>query len=217
MKRVRYAIPVVILLWAGIASANSIPTFTITQAIIVVSPNQGAGNNVGFIFTGAGGFSLSGFGGTSGYGDVGDIVSAGDPIGIASISWTALALTIANTTYDPDTVDLSAIDIIPLGALSVPGGIVPATLSQSFSNAPIQMSAGAGEQFILFNLKIPPGTLTINYVPIAGNPSLFQFSNASFNAVSTVPEPGTLAFMATGLAGIVGAAQRRRRCSHGTT
>ena len=210
MRRFRWAMPILFLFLAGMASADSIPTFTISNAIIDVFPNSGAGDNVGFIFTGPGGFILSGFGG-SGCCFEGDTFSAGDPIGgIFFISWSFLTLTIGKTTYDPDTVDLSPIDINPLGALSVPGGSVPATLSNSLSNGPIHVSGGSGDEFVLFNLAFPHGTFSVDFGSVEGNPSLYQFSGAEFRAVSTVPEPGTLALMPTGLAGIVGLVRRKR-------
>jgi hypothetical protein len=72
--------------------------------------------------------------------------------------------------------------------------------------------SGSGDQFIKFNLITPPGTLSLSFDPVQGKPSLYQFTAANFFAVSTVPEPGIMSLMATGLAGIFGVIRKKRAC-----
>ena len=212
MKRLRWTIALLFLLVAGIANADSIQTFKITQALAGAGPNDGSGDNAGLEFFGPGGFKLLAAGGTGSYGFTGDTFSAGDPVGGFVMDWFDFSLTIGKTTYDPDTVDLSLVQVDPHGALTVPGGCVPATLSNGNGNGPIQLSAGSGDQFIKFNLITPPGTLCLSFDPVQGNPSLYQFTAANFFAVSTVPEPGIMSLMATGLAGIFGVIRKKRAC-----
>src|SRR5205823_9253484 len=101
MKSFRLVTAAVVLLWVGTASADSI-SFPITYAEIDIANNDlGQGDNVSIYFTGPGGFVLSGIGGTSGFGSGGAF----------TIAWAFLGLTIGNTVYDSETVDLSALDI----------------------------------------------------------------------------------------------------------
>jgi hypothetical protein len=214
MKCFRFAIPMLILLVAGVAKADSIPTFTITTAFAGAGPNEGIGDNAGLELLGPGGFDLQAFGGTSSYGFFTDTFSAGDSVGGFGMSWTDFSLTIGKTTYDHILIDLSSVFVEPHGDLTVPGGCAPATLTSTFGG-PIQVSAGGGDNFITFNLLTPPGTLCVSFDPVEGNPSLYTFAGANFFAFSTVPEPGTLALMATGLAGVFGVVQKKRRCGQG--
>jgi hypothetical protein len=86
------------------------------------------------------------------------------------------------------------------------------TVPAAFSG-PIQ-GFGDFPNFNSFNLHVASGqlVLTFDLVPAQnGVPANYQFSQGYF--VSTVPEPGTLGMMATGLAGIiVGIIQRKRNC-----
>ena len=61
-----------------------------------------------------------------------------------------------------------------------------------------------------FNLQIPRGRLILTFEfdqGFNGSPSTYSLVQARF---TTIPEPGTITFIASGLAGIVGAALRRR-------
>jgi len=176
MKPLRCIIPVLFLLWTAFANADSI-SFQITNADIFIANNDlGFGDNASITFTGPGGFVLSGIGGPVGFGEG----------GASTIGWSYLALTIGNTVYDPQVVDLSALDINLF-----PGSDTTAFVSNSFGG-PIHLTAGEGDAFIEFNLKIPVGSYY--YDSSSGN--------AEFVASTTVPEPGTLIFLASGLAGI---------------
>lgn len=210
MKISRLAVLAIVVCGTCIATADSISTINITQAAIGILPNNSAGDNLGITLTGPGGFVLEGVGGTSAFGFVGDTFAAGDFIGgVDLIGWSFLTLKIGNITYDPDVVDLSALNINLFGGLTVPGGSVPATLSNSFGG-PIQVRAG-GDQFIQLNLNISPGTFSASFQPSEGNPSLYEFSSAGFESVRTVPEPETMMGVVTGLVAMMGDVLRRRR------
>jgi PEP-CTERM motif len=176
MKTFRLFSAAVVLLWVVTASADSIPLFPITYAEIDIANNDlGQGDNVSIYFTGPGGFVLSGVGGTFGFGSG----------GACCIGWSFLTLTIGNHVYDFETVDLPMLDINLL-----PGSDTRAVVANHFGG-PIQLTAGS-DDFIALNLKIPIGTYF--YSPDSGT--------AQFIASTTVPEPGTLIFLATGLVGI---------------
>jgi|SRR5215475_9329403 len=217
MKASRFVVPMLVFLIAGVARADSIPILTVTQADAGAGPNNGGGDNAGLVLSGPG-FLLSAFGGTGSYGFIGDTFSQGDSVGGFGIDWSGFYLTIGKTIYDPDTIDLSLVLASPLSALSVPGGCVPAELiNGNNSGVPIHLSASAGDNFVEFNLVIPRGTLCVNFDQVADSPSLYEFSSATFSATSTVPEPSTLALMATGLGVYFGLARRKRRCGCSST
>jgi hypothetical protein len=213
MKCFRFAVPMLIFLVAGVAKADSISNFTITSAAAGAGPNGGTGDNAGLELFGPGGFHLSAFGGTSSYGFIGDTFSAGDSVGGFAMDWFGFSLAIGKTTFDPETVRLSLVEVFPLGALTVSqASCAPAMLvNGNDMSQPIHASAGS-DDFVEFNFKIPRGTLCLYFSPIEGSPSLYEFSSANFFAPSTVvPEPSTLALMATGLTGVFGAIRRRKR------
>jgi hypothetical protein len=62
----------------------------------------------------------------------------------------------------------------------------------------------------LFNLEVPRGKLrlTFEYNPFGHG---YEFSKGMFTA-GTIPEPGTLGLMGSGLAGIIGAVLKKRGC-----
>jgi PEP-CTERM motif-containing protein len=84
---------------------------------------------------------------------------------------------------------------------------VPAIL-----NGPIQ-GQGDFPNFSSFQLNMPQTghlVLTFNFFPASGGvPANYEFSQGNFVATTT-PEPGTLGFMVTGLAGIIGVIRRKR-------
>jgi hypothetical protein len=205
MKSLQFAVPLLMLFMAAVASADSIPILRVTSADAGAGPNDSSGDNAELDLSGPG-FKLSAFGGTASYGFVGDTFSLGESVGGFSMSWFDFRLTIGNTTYDPITVDLSAVSVDPIAALvSVPGGCVPATLNNDAGNFPIQLIANGAP----FNLVIPRGTLCLTFDPVSDNPSLYQFSGANFFATSPVPEPGTLGLTISGLGVLFGVARKR--------
>ena len=79
---------------------------------------------------------------------------------------------------------------------------------------------GEGETFKLLNLTLPGGgwNLKFDFFPATGgSPAYYQFVSGTFTGgtpPAPVPEPGTLGFMATGLAVLAGVIQRQRSIRH---
>ena len=90
----------------------------------------------------------------------------------------------------------------------------------SFSSGDLNRSVsgfvGEGPTFTQLKLWLPTefGTswdLTFNVIPAEGDsPAGYQFVHGEF--IAATPEPGTIGFMATGLAGIIGVIRRKRNC-----
>jgi hypothetical protein len=85
---------------------------------------------------------------------------------------------------------------------------VPATMS-----GPVTGNAGSGESFTQFTLQMPVGGRFCTTWFFGGG--VYQFERGTF-FVSTVPEPGTLGFMGTGLGALIAVVSRRRHCKQAT-
>src|SRR5439155_24357091 len=85
----------------------------------------------------------------------------------------------------------------------------PASMPSFFTG-----SAGAGDDFINFNLTMPAGgkfcSTWLYSPPFDQFPGGFVFDGGKFTA-TTVPEPGTLGLMSVGVAGVIGSILRKRK------
>ena len=196
--------------------ADSIANFNITQATMFVGVNNGTGDNIFFDLTGPG-TNISGDTGAGCFDWCsfntflpGDALSPG--IGQLSVSLFHSAM-IGGNTYDPD----SEIAFTSTFSLDVGGSFIfPPNLNGSTFTACLPAStpssisgfAGSGATFTEFNLKMPSGGHFCTTWDFDAASRQYQFSQGKFVA-TTVPEPGTLGFMVTGLASIVGVIRKK--------
>ena len=130
---------------------------------------------------------------------------AGYSIDFTNLTSTDYFAQIRGKTYS----DISAFSspwALTFGDFTVPGGEVPAVLN----NGLILGHVGSGNNLSAFYLKVPPGTLLVQFLQSDVDPSLYTFYEGEFVASRTVvPEPATMALTATGLAAIVGLVRRK--------
>lgn len=186
---VRLAIAIVLAACAQCTYADSIPTFYITQATMFMGPNDGSGDNVSFVFTGPG-VNIAGVGGMACFDWCSGPISDPSFASTSQIFLTGFGVAIFNgKSYDPSTLGFESLFSNDGGLNHITGGSV------------------GGDTFLQFNLILPTtGGWTLNFDPTTdqnGNPA-FIFTEGSFFAQASTPEPGTIALMLTGLAGIVG-------------
>jgi hypothetical protein len=193
-------------------------TFNITQiTITVIFGNE----NVHFALSGPG-TNISGFGGiacqpsdwcTNPVLSPGSIFPNIGPIGIENFNDAK----VGGTSFAGDEFAFtSSLSVDVLGSIILPvnphgstfTACVPATMS-----GPVTGNAGSGDSFTQFTLQMPTGGRFCTTWDFAGG--LYQFERGTF-FVSTVPEPGTLGFMGTGLGALIAVASRRRHCKQAT-
>jgi len=218
MKRFRWAIALLFVLFLQFAYADSITTFHLSRFTYVFGPNEG-GDNAGYGFAGLG-IYLTGGGSAScpEFCLVGASFSPGMslvPDVFVDFESSQGYVAIGGHTYGDVTLFVSS---ITAGRFTFPaGGNVPSIFRVT---VPASFGLVQGEvPNVFFDVRIPPGklVLTFNYYPASnGNPASYWFSKGQYEGqgVPAIPEPGTIGFMATGLAGIVGLIRRKRVIDH---
>lgn len=206
MTHLRLAIAILLAAFAQYSYADSIPTFHATQATMVMFPNDGSGDNIGFLFTGPG-LEISGIAGMACFDWCSGPVS---PDTAASTSQIFISnfntVIVGGITYDPNSLTFTG----PSTFFDDAGGLNPVTGVLVGSDA-----TGAFQ----FNLTLPTnGGWQLSFVPTTdafGNPAI-AFTNGTFSASAPLPtpEPGTIGLMLTGLAGIFGVGVKRKRTVH---
>jgi len=221
MKHCQWASALLLPILAQCAYADSISTF-VAQANISFGANDGSGDNQNSTFTGPG-VNLSASGDVSCFWcglqryslTPGSSITPSVGNGGLDFVFVQGSLTFGG---QPQTCNgdcsLFASGITALSSLTFPTNgrnftvTVPAIL-----NGAIGGVIGEGESFHQFDLQVRPGrlVLTFDFAPgqSGGPPAYYQFSQGMF---TTTPEPSTLGLMASGLAGIMGTALRKRRC-----
>jgi hypothetical protein len=196
MKLVPRLISIIFVLISINAFADTISHFLNTN--VSMGPNSGEGDNVGVLLSGQG-VSIFALGGTpTGWFDDDIFYRPGTSgwLGPATIFWDSGALQIGSQLYSFYQFDLGSITInFPF--VTFPSNGKDFSVSIPFvwefdgtilGNCP---TSGCG-----FELVSKPGTLTLSFVYNADTNAYFA-SGASF---TTVPEPGTIEFMAIGIA-----------------
>ena len=201
MKRLIWGTAILFVVSATSAYADSIPilNINITLATFSMGPNDGSGDNVSFTLIGPG-TNITGFGGMACFEWC--LGASGDPIpDLSSVSISQVfvggfgSAIIGGTTDDPQ--DLSLCCFFSSGDL----------------NGSVSGFVGEGPTFTQLKLWLPTAHLgvswglTFNFIPAEGDsPAGYQFVHGEF--IAATPEPGTIGFMATGLAGIIGVIRR---------
>jgi PEP-CTERM motif len=195
MKRLFWAVVMFLVVAAPSVYADDIPVLNvnITQATFTMFPNDGSGDNISFTLIGPG-TKITGIGGTACFewcsGPITDLSSV--RIGDIAIG-PFFTATIAGQTYD-------AFSELSLCCFFSSGGQLAGSVSGQ---------VGTGNTFAELNLTLPHGSWSLQFVPVDGG---FQFVRGELIAgtpPAPVPEPGTFALLATGLASIFGALRRK--------
>jgi len=215
MKRLIWGIAILFVVSTTCAYADSAVNFNITQLTVLVGPNDGSGDNVFVALTGPG-TNITVTGGIPCFDWCSfNTFAPGDtpPVGIGQIFLGVFnTVTVGGKTYDFDTASLGGLFVNVLGGFtfpSNPGGSTFTACLPASNPSSITGSAGSGGDFIQFNLWLPAGQQFCTTWAFDASAGLYQFTSGKFVA-TTVPEPGTVGLMATGLAGIIGAIRRKR-------
>ena len=224
MKRLIWGAAILFLVSATCAFSDSISTFKITRATVIVVSGS---DNVGFNLSGPG-TDIDGFGGIQCQLDWcdGQAFPPGSvsPVGFGFDGQIFLgffdAAKIGGHAFDANTLALDFLALNTSGGFTFPlNGKIGSTFTGCQPGAmPSSLTGSAGfdpGDFMQFILTMPAGgkfCSTWIFVPASDEfPAGYQFSSGKFVA-TTIPEPRSLGLMATGLAGIIGAIRRKRNC-----
>ncbi|PYX45392.1 MAG: hypothetical protein DMG83_10025 [Acidobacteria bacterium] len=200
MNYLRLAIAILLAAFAQCTYANSIPTFHVTEATMLMFPNDGSGDNVVFTFTGPG------------------VSIAGDG-GMACSDWCSSPIS-PDLAGTPSQIFISGLGLVILGGVTYDAGSLVLTGPSTFFdevgglNPSTSGIVGSSNGALQFNLTLPTnGSWQLNFVPTTdqfGNPAIL-FTNGTFFASAPLPtpEPSTIGLMLTGLAGMAGIIKRK--------
>jgi hypothetical protein len=137
---------------------------------------------------------------------------AAQDIGIVLSQSTLSGVAATTLTFDATLTNLSANTIFLSGdSYTTASSFLTVSDNPFLNNAPLSLSAGASSgPFAIFTVTIAPGTPTgiysLNDFTILGGLTNVDFNpagSASFTVdVSSVPEPGTLVLLTSGLLGL---------------
>jgi PEP-CTERM motif len=216
MKRLIWGAALLFAVSATCAYGDSISTFNLNKVDILFGINDGSGDNVGFVLTGTG-TNIVGGGGIPCFDWCSfNTFSPGTspPLGIGQVFLDSVfnKVLLGGISYDPGTIGLNGFVVNVLGGFTFPanphGTKFTACVSAAMAG-PMSGSVGSGDNFLEFNLTVPAGgkfCTTWAFSPVSNT---YQFTQGEFVATS-VPEPGTISFIATGLAGIISVIRRKR-------
>lgn len=203
MRRIGFVLFVWVVISSVSAFADSL-SYTMINTIFNIYPNAGFGDNVYFLMSGPGA-ALQGDGGTVYYWFNGGTPYAPGSTGGGSTEFYFdqifgghICSNGSNNIlpYSPVTLFANSFTF-PINGKN--GKDFTVVLPASFSSINgIIISTGQ-----TFTLTVPPGHLAMTFVYYSGS---YYATQASF---STVPEPGTLVLMGTGLFTMLGSARRR--------
>jgi len=209
MRRLRWTLLISCLFFAASLNADTIPIFNITSVVIGFNPDGGDIGGMFFSFSGPGiSITGDGFFGCSVWCNSLSFESTGFPIDITNLTTVDYFGQIRGKTFSALGA-FSSPWSLTFGDFSVPGGQVPAVLN----NGLILGTVSNGNRAFKFFLKLPPGTLQLQFFSDPEFPDQWTFlGSGQFSASrrTTVPEPGTMALTATGLAAIVGLVRKKR-------
>jgi len=198
MTYLRLAIASLFILCAQLTFADSIKTYVVTQISMQMVPDQGAGENILFSFSGP-------------------QVSFSGEAGMPCFDWCSDQPIFGTPVVNPTMIFIAAFDSpVILGGMSFDGTEFGFDGQGLFNDSGgvfrfVTGVAGSGDTFTQFNLILPQNgkwAASFTFVPPDGtNPGYYNFNGATFNA--TIPEPGTIALTLTGLAGIAGRIRKK--------
>jgi PEP-CTERM motif-containing protein len=226
MNRLSLQITILFLLSATCAYADGVSIFNIKQSTLFVSPNDGSGDNVGFLLTGPG-TSISGFGGigcfdwcspftppfapgSSPLVDIGQIFLGGfDNVTLGGHTFDPNTMAFGGNSFSASILQGFTFPVNP--SASTFTTCVPAAMPSSLPG-----SVGSGSDFTNFVLHMPTsGNFCSTWVLVPGSGEIsggYQFSGGRL-VTTAVPEPGTFGLMASGVAAVIAAIRRKHNCS----
>jgi hypothetical protein len=197
MKRLLCVVAMVFVVLGPYVYADGIPSIStnITYVTVSMGPNDGSGDNASFTMIGPG-TEITGV------------------AGMGCWSWCS-----GDFTNNP--VDLSQLFIGPFTSATVNGvnydpdsefSLFCCAFNGADLNSSVSGQVGSGDTFAQLQLTLPGGG-NWNLTFIDGGAEGEAFVHGTFTAgtpPSSVPEPGMIGMMATGLVGIIGVIRRNR-------
>lgn len=197
MKRLRWVVVMLFVVFAPCAYADSIPVLDVNITYVTVSmfPNSGFGDNAFVTLIGPG-TEITAIGGMACWAWCSGVIPDLNSVSLSQLFvGPFVSATVLGTSYDPNS------EFGLWGVFSEYGEL----------NASASGQAGSGDTFVEFLLTLPsPGSWNLSFDSVEGG---YLFVHGEFTAGSPpapVPEPGALGLMATGFTGIFGVIRGKR-------